>query len=149
MADVRDLFYHGIRQQIRRVLTAMGDKRIEAGLTAFENGASNWSACFFARAYPELQLGVGGNPELQISRALGMGQNVMPMRIVYSLFDNIGRGKTMSKSELNAFVADFVNDVKDPDKLAAINTLLSSLDMTQLSTNTEKPLFTEAACRSV
>ncbi len=49
--DVQTAFYHGIRQNIRRVLVALGPERIEKGLTAFEDGASNWSDCFFARAF--------------------------------------------------------------------------------------------------
>lgn len=128
MADVRDLFYHGMRQQIKRVLDAMGEERIDNGLTAFEDGGSNWSACFFARAFPELNLN-SFNPEAQIARALGMGDNKVPMRIVYHTFD--GASHYMTKDQLKQFIVD-VRDEKRPSEvmqlLRSINVNESQLD---------------------
>lgn len=120
MADVRDLFYHGVRHQIRRVLEAMGPEKIEMGLTAFENGASNWSACFFARAYPELNLNY--DPENVIAKALGMEGNRVPMRIVYRTFDSIG--VSMTKQGLVEFIRNFLDEKRDPEAQAGIEELL-------------------------
>jgi len=124
MAEMKDLIFHGVRQQISRVLTAMGEKRVLDGISAFEDGASNWSACFFARAYPEINL--HRDPENQIAELLGMGQNKVPMRIVYRTFD--GMNITMKKPELLSFCRGFLDKQRDPGVEAAINAVLSGID---------------------
>lgn len=103
----------------------MGPERIDAGLTAFKDGESSWSACFFARAYPELQLH-RGDAEAKVAKALGMEDNKVPMRIVYHTFD--GLGITMSKSELRGFIESFVKDKQNPEVAAEIEKLLSTLN---------------------
>lgn len=127
MADVKDILYHGIRQQIKRVLVAMGPKRIEDGISAFETGASSWSACFFARAYPEVNLNFG-KPEERIAELLGMGTNKVPMRIVYHTFD--GMNITMTKKGLLDFCRGFLDDQRDPDVQKAIDEVMRSIDYT-------------------
>lgn len=137
MADVRDIFYHGIRQQIRRVLDAMGDERIDKGLTAFEDGASNWQHCFFARAFKgELDL-MAGNPEYQLAKALGFGTNRVPVRIVYNIFD--GNGLDMTKDELK----QFITAVRDESRPEEVLQLLKSLDMDKV---TETPIPERIFC---
>lgn len=139
MADIRDLMYHGVRQQVRRVLTAMGPERIDKGLTAFETGASSWSNCFFARAYPELNL--HWRPEHQIAEALGMPGNYVPMRITYTLFD--GAGVMMSKQQLQGFIKDFldIETEKDAEKMRAINALIES---TSVNLDMQEPVWVGA-----
>lgn len=110
MPDVRDVFYHGVRQQVRRVLEAMGKERIEKGLTAFDDGQSNWSHCFFARALKgECDLNRVAYPEQAIMHHLGISTPI-PIRIVYTLFDGIGKkGLTMTKADLHEFVQCFLD----------------------------------------
>lgn len=140
MADVRDLFYHGVRHQITRVLKAMGEDRISQGLTAFENGASTWSACFFARAYPEVNLNMG-DPELKIAELLGMPGNKVPMRIVYRTFDGVGT--VMTRKAMHEFIRSFLDEQRDPSQQKAIDDLLSGVKYEGAE---EKPIdFNECA----
>jgi hypothetical protein len=140
MADVKDLFYHGTRQQIKRVLEAMGEERILNGITAFETGASNWSACFFARAYPEVNLNIG-DPELKIAGMLGMGTNKVPMRIVYRTFDSMSI--VMTRKGLLDMIRGFLDEQRDPDVQSAITDLLKN---TSYAGAEEKPIdFTVCA----
>lgn len=124
MADVKDLFYHGVRHQITRVLKAMGEDRISLGLTAFENGASTWSACFFARAYPEVNL-TWADPEAKIAELLGMPGNKVPMRIVYRTFDGVGI--TMTKDAMLQFIRAFLDEGRDEKVQAGIDELLAGV----------------------
>lgn len=98
--NIQDIFYHGIRDQVRRVLGAMTDQEIDRGLSAFETGASSWSHCFFARALPQLALD-HGDAERKLVKHLQCG-TVIPVRIVYCTFD--GSGVTMKKDELRDFI---------------------------------------------
>ena len=113
---------------------------------AFKDGASNWGACFFARAYPELNLQVG-QPEFMIADALGMGTNRVPMRIVYSLFDGLGKGRTMSKAELQSYIRAFLDDVQDPEMLRAINSLIDETRCGEYALNNKAVEF-EQACQN-
>lgn len=124
MADVKDLFYHGVRHQITRVLQAMGPDRISLGLNAFENGASNWSACFFAQAYPEVRLTMG-DPEAIIADKLGMPGNKVPMRIVYRTFDGVG--VTMTKKGMMEFMQGFLDESRDAAVQKGIDDLLAGV----------------------
>lgn len=112
--NLQDVFYHGIRSQIRRVLGAMTDSEIDAGLTAFVDGQKNWSHCFFARACPGLNLDesfrdalaegiqfVG--PEQKLMKHLDIPTPI-PIRIVYCTFDN--HGVAMSRDEMLKFIND-------------------------------------------
>jgi hypothetical protein len=125
MPEMKDLIYHGVRSQIKRVLEAMGEERILNGITAFETGASNWSACFFARAYPEVRLTIG-NPEERIAELLGMPGNKVPMRIVYRTFDGINI--TMTRQGLLDFCRGFLDEKRDPDVQKAIDSVLNSVN---------------------
>lgn len=140
MPDVKNLFYHGVRDQITRVLKAMGEDRISQGLTAFENGASTWTACFFARAYPEVNL-VIGDPESKIAELLGMPGNKVPMRIVYRTFD--GAGISMTQKGM----LDFIRGFLDEQRPAAVNEAIDSvLKGIKFEGAEERPLdFTECA----
>lgn len=140
MADVKDLFYHGVRQQITRVLKAMGEDRISQGLTAFEDGASTWTACFFARAFPEVNLELG-NPEEKIADLLGMPGNKVPMRIVYRTFDGVGF--VMTKKAMKDFIRGFLDEQRDPKIQAGIDDLLAQVKYEGAE---EKPIdFAECA----
>lgn len=100
--NLQDVFYHGIRSQIRRVLSAMTDDEIDRGLTAFVDGQKNWSHCFFARACPALQLD-HGMPEQKLQQHLGIPTPI-PIRIVYCTFDN--HGVAMTRDEMLKFIRD-------------------------------------------
>jgi hypothetical protein len=125
MANVKDLFYHGVRDQITRVLKAMGEDRISQGLTAFENGASTWTACFFARAYPEVNLTMV-DPEAKIADLLGMPGNKVPMRIVYRTFD--GAGISMTKQGMLDFIRGFLDEQRPAAVNEAIDSIISGIN---------------------
>lgn len=122
MADVRDLFYHGVRHQMRRVFQALGPDRLDKALTAFEDGESSWSNCFFARAFPELDLVRTGNPEKLLASKLGFN-GITPIRIVWHTFDSLNH--YMTKSQM----VDFVNAVRDDMRPAEVIELLRSLNL--------------------
>lgn len=130
MADVRDLIYHGVREQVRTVLVALGPERIEKGLTAFEDGASNWADCFFARAVGNECNLQRGDPEQTLQRLLGLPSH-MPIRITYNLFDEHAKmrgmqGISLSKKELRQFIRAFVDKPQDAAMEVAINQLIAS-----------------------
>lgn len=116
--NLQDVFYHGIRSQIRRVLSAMTDEEIDRGLTAFVDGQKNWSHCFFARACPALDLdqrsttiGLGETilgPEEKLQRHFNIPTPV-PIRIVYCTFD--GHGVAMTREQMR----DFIKEVRTSD----------------------------------
>lgn len=126
MAEVETLFYHAIRQQLRRVLGKMTEEQIDAGLTAFEDGSRNWSQCFFARALRPHVL----HSEYDVVRILGL-ESPMPVRILYTMFDQ-AHGSRMTSSELYQFLAS-VRDESRPDE---VNKLLRSMNWK----NSEAPL---------
>lgn len=114
MADLSEVYYDGLRTQIARVLNLLGEDRVEKGLTAFENGASNWSHCFFARALAPERL----NGEEDVARLLGLtsphsknGLNLVPVRIVYRTFD--GCSTWMSKDELRKMIHHIQNEAEN------------------------------------
>ncbi len=130
--NINDLVYHAVRQQVRRVLTAMSNDQIELGLTAFEDGGSNWSECFFARALPELNLAcclTDFRATQMIANRLNIGSNV-PVRIVWTLFDGVGEqdSASMTKAQLRSFI-EAVREDRRPDEVRA---LLASLTPTQM-----------------
>ena len=138
--NVNDAFYHGIREQIRRVITALGDERTDKGLSAFEDGSHNWSDCFFARALrDEVDLNNCGNPEIEVARALGLtstgtqsGFNLVPVRIVYFTFD--GASSMITAAQLKRFI----QDVRDESRPREVMQLLRSLDFAGVE---DKPVF--------
>lgn len=113
MPDLSEMYYDGLRQQIARVMHLLGDERIEKGLTAFENGASTWSHCFFARALAPERL----NGEEDVARILGLknpntrhGLNLVPVRIVYRTFD--GASQWMTKDDLRQMIRTLQDEGK-------------------------------------
>lgn len=146
--DVRDMYYHGIRHQVRRVLVALGPERIEKGLTAFEDGKSTWSECFFARAFDNIALnqqqpGIGqapswvkgqpkiSQPEWTLMHLLGFNTHV-PIRIVWNLFDqhDSWRHDTTQLMRKDVF-RKFIEDVLDESRPEVIK-LLRSLNVQAL-----------------
>lgn len=125
MADVRDLFYHGVRHQMRRVFQALGPERLDNAITAFEDGHSSWSDCFFARAFPELNLNSTPNPEKLLASKLGFS-GITPIRIVWHTFDSLNH--YMTKSQM----VDFVNAVRDDMRPAEVVELLRSINLNPL-----------------
>lgn len=109
MPDLSQVFYHGIREQVKRVVGLLGEERTEKGLRAFTKGASTWSHCFFAQALaPEYQL----QSENDVARILGLVNgdgrlNLVPVRIVYHTFDRMS--SMISKLEL----ADMMRELLD------------------------------------
>lgn len=100
--NIQDIFYHGIREQIRRIVTQMTDLEIERGLDAFDTGTSSWSHCFFARALPQLELDEG-RPEQKLMEHFGL-KNRIPLRIIWCTFD--GAGKVVSREQLCQFIKE-------------------------------------------
>lgn len=116
IADIQD---HGTRQQIRRVLLAMTPEQIDKGLSAFVNGSSSWSHCFFARAFaPALNL--NWEPEQQLMEVLKL-PTVVPIRIVYFTFD--GAGVTMNREQL----ADFIKSCREDTNRDEVMNFIKSL----------------------
>jgi len=121
--NVNDIFYHGIRSQVRRVLGLLGDERIAKGLTAFEDGASSWSQCFFARALAPARL----HSEDDVCRILDLRTtegdlNRVPVRIIYRTFD--GLSPLMKKKEL----MDLIVAIRDESRPDEVMQLLRSIN---------------------
>lgn len=140
MSNVQDLFYHGIRENIRRVLTGLGEERVDKGLTAFEDGSSDWSNCFFARALKD-DVSLLCDAEGRIADVIGMRKpdgspNLVPIRTVWRTFD--GASQLITAEELKKFITE-VRDESRPDVLA----LLRSIDYTNVETEAVVP----AVCR--
>lgn len=142
MANVKDLFYHGVRQQIGRVLTAMGEERVRLGLRAFDEGASNWSRCFFAMAYPEHRLGAKGDPEDQVAELLGMPGNRVPMRIVYRTFD--GLSTSITRPQMRKFIESFL--VAEQEREASSDAVMALLRSVDYSDVDSMPADLVTAC---
>lgn len=105
MADLSQIFYSGLREQVRRVIGLLGEERTEAGLTAFVDGQSSWAHCFFARAVMPERL----HDERDVARILGLRRedgslNLVPVRIVYRTFD--GASSMMSKQDLHDLIRE-------------------------------------------
>lgn len=135
--NVKDAFYHGIREQIRRVINILGPERTDKGLSAFEDGASNWSQCFFARAVaPEVL-----RHEHDVCRILGIlnnegKPNVVPVRIVYQTFD--GMSSMMTKAQLY----QFISDIRDQHRPDAVMNLLKTINYDEK----KEAVFSEPSC---
>lgn len=126
--NLQDVFYHGIRSQISRVLDAMTDAEIDRGLTAFVDGQKNWSHCFFARACPDLMLD-HGHAERKLQQHLGIPTPI-PIRIVYCTFDGVG--VAMKRDELEAFIKSF--RTADGGVSPEVEELLKSIDYSKVET---------------
>lgn len=125
MPDIQQAYYHGIRQQIRRVVQALGPNRTDDGLTAFVDGASSWSSCFFARALPELNLDHSKNPSEAIRVELGL-ETMIPVRITWNTFD--GCGVTMSKDDMRKFIEDIIDETRPQEVLDILRSLTVDLE---------------------
>lgn len=136
--NVNDIFYHGIRSQVRRVLNLLGDERIDNGLTAFEDGASNWSQCFFARALAPERL----HSEDDVCHILGLKTaegkpNRVPVRIIYRTFD--GCSTMITRKQLQ----DLITQIRDESRPDEVLELLRSIDYTNVE---ETPVIMAEAC---
>lgn len=139
--DVANIFYHGICEQVRRVLNILGEERTDMGLTAFEDGASNWSHCFFARALAPQRLG----GEYDVAKALDLWNgdktrlNVVPVRIVYRTFD--GASSMMTKEQLKALIVQIRDESREPGLMEFLRTI----DYTDVET---KPAVIGPVCET-
>jgi hypothetical protein len=143
MANVKDLLYHGVREQVRRVVLALGEERTDRGLTAFEDGHSNWSDCFFARALENDQVFRSEPNEYGVARALGFfrqdgGLNLVPVRMVYFAFDKMPGA--VPKAEMKRLLAD----IRDETRPSEVMQLLRSINMEGFDEN--KPVEFVGAC---
>lgn len=145
MADLDVMLYHGIRENIRRVLVALGPERIERGLTAFEDGSSSWSHCFFARALDgdcklesvfvddkfynlkRMMKYRGPVQNLVICEALGDYDYRLRVAIqtIWHTFD--GASTRITKKELQSFI----NAVLDESRPKEVMDLLRSIDYSE------------------
>jgi len=138
MANVNDLFYHGIRQQIRRVLDLLGDERIDKGMTAFEDGEKNWSQCWFARALAPARL----HSEDDVCRILGLTStdgrpNRVPVRIIYRTFDECSTFITRQD------LINLITSIRDESRPKEVLELLRSLNYTEAEST---PVKMETVC---
>ncbi len=142
--NVQDLFYHGIRNNIRRVVVALGEERTDKGLTAFEDGSHDWGNCFFARAFKgEFSLTQTWDPETKICNAIGLlsadGQpNKVPVRLVWRTFD--GASPLIKAAEMKQLIID----IRDETRPAEVMHLLRSLKLTDAVADTDKPVVAHA-----
>lgn len=133
--DYETAVYHGVRQNLRRVLNALGPERLELGLTAFEDGASSWTECFFARAFAnEARLGrtsVGHSidPTLHICILLNdPGYKLkVPVKMLWHTFDSSHSffgGDKLKRTDLRKFIEDVLDESRPSevmDLLRGIN----------------------------
>lgn len=115
MPDISQVFYEGIRGQVKRVVGILGAERTEAGMTAFDDGSSNWSQCFFARALQPERL----YSEYDVARLLGLRTpdgrlNLVPVRIVYRTFD--GMSSMITKKQLLELIRALQDEYNAPKK---------------------------------
>lgn len=147
--DYETAVYHGVRQNLRRVLNALGNDRIELGLTAFEDGVSNWTGCFFARAFKnEARVGTTAtghhiDPTLHICTLLNdPGYKLkVPVKILWHTFDSAQSsfgGKNLSRQDLRKFI----EDVLDESRPSEVMNLLRGI-------NYDKVEEKEFACHSM
>lgn len=112
MPDLSQIFYEGIREQVKRVVGLLGEERTEKGLNAFVNGASTWSHCFFAQALaPQVVL----HDERDVARALDLRRedgslNLVPVRIVYHTFDRAS--SMITKEQLSTMMKDLLAEYR-------------------------------------
>lgn len=131
MANINDLYYHGIAHQVRRVIKALGEERTDKGLTAFEDGHSNWSDCFFARALKD-DVNLNHEGEIGVAKFLGFtspstksGYNLIPVRIVYRAFD--GNSSVLTKQQMR----DLITNIRDETRPDEVMQLLRSINFEQ------------------
>lgn len=127
--DVRDAFYHGIIHQLRRVLGAMTEDEIDAGIDAFETGSSDWNNCFFARALANRPEFRAHRNEVGVAKALGLAQangmpNLVPVRMVYFTFDS--HSTFLTRKALK----QFITDIRDERRPAEVMQILKSINYT-------------------
>lgn len=128
--DLHAALYHGVLHNVRRVIDALGPERTDKGLTAFEDGQSNWSQCFFARAFaPEVMLSHLPDPEGVICRELGIlnkegKPNRVPVRLVWRTFDSCSHIITRQK------MYEFISSVRDESRPSEVMELLRGIDYT-------------------
>ena len=127
MANIQDIFYHGIRQSMRMVLEKMGNERLDKGLTAFEDGSHDWGNCFFARAFKgEVNLNAVGDPEGVICQITGVlnrnGEpNRVPVRTIWHTFDHASR--IITAAELKQFITDVRDESRDPSVMSLLRSI--------------------------
>jgi len=123
MAELKDLFYHGQIQQIKRVLDKMTPDQIDKGLNSFVDGDSNWSQCFFAQALEmDKNYDKKGNAEFWVMRTLGL-ESIVPVRIVYNIFDGAGGNLGWSRQKLGEFCSNIRDDKRPQEVLDLIKSL--------------------------
>lgn len=98
---------------IRQVLDKLSDDEFDRGLHAFEDGASNWSRCFFAQALPHLRLNTCADPERVLMIHFNF-KTYQQIRAVWQTFD--GMGQHITRAEMVQFMQD-VRDQRRPDEL--------------------------------
>ena len=118
---VDDILYHSRIQYVKMVVEALGHVRVTKGLTAFEDGAHNWSHCFFARAFAD-ELDLRDRPEEQIMEATGIKTRI-PIRFVWQSFDSM-KGRTGITAES---LKRLIHDVMNRNNSLAVQDLLNSV----------------------
>jgi hypothetical protein len=145
--EVQNIFYIGIRQQIRRVLNELGPERTDKGLTAFEDGQSNWHECFFARALDQDKTFQNERNEIGVAKALKLltadgRPNLVPVRIVYYTFD--GNSKLITRAELN----EFITAVRDGQRPEEVMKVLQSANYTDVNSRSVPERALATVCQT-
>ena len=104
--DLKTVMYHGRIQLLRTMVDALGQNRLAKGLTAFDDGESTWSECFFARAFEgEMNLR-SRTAENQIKSKLGM-KSIVPIRFTWQAFDS-ARSTGIDRKELQRLLREIM-----------------------------------------
>lgn len=120
--DLKTILYHGRIQLLRVVVDGLGQNRVAKGLTAFDDGDSNWGECFFARAFKgELDFTdrtIFFNDhqiETAIMAATGIKTKV-PIRFTWQAFDN-AKTTGINRQQLQKFLRELMVE-KDLESLS-------------------------------
>ncbi len=113
--NIQDAFAQARYQLLKQVITALGPERMAKAMTAFVDGRSSWSECFFARAF-EGEICLNKNPEQQIQDALGLPTKVA-IRFTWTAFDSC-QGTGIKRKDLEALCKRIVEEDKMSDDIA-------------------------------
>ena len=122
--DLQTIFYHARIVHLRNVLTALGPVRVAKGMTAFDDGESNWSNCFFARAFKG-ELNLNHNAEHRIQNALHLPTRVS-IRFTWRAFDS-AKDTGMTREALKDMIEKITAKTNDE----AVDKFLASIEFNE------------------
>lgn len=120
--NIQDIFSQSRTQMVRLVVNSLGPVRVAKGLTAFEDGKSNWGQCFFGRAFKDEAILHSYDAEETIMEITGIKTRV-PIRFVWTAFDGL-KATGLNRDQLK----DLINNIVREENLKAVDDLLDSID---------------------